>query len=653
MGILITGRRGCGMRNPSCFLGKLVTLCIFFLAVMAVDVLFCPQAALSRKKEPVKKDEVIDALITASIKGTAVENRRQKMLTLTISETGKIRNESKAMGLDQYLPEGMNANYNYTYREMDLDPPQGCLPLALEEQGSGSVKVESFKAGAPDNTGVFLLQVFKGPLGKTNMLQFTKRAGPETIAHLSKEPSSDNYTFMLAPVPMKITKKVRKKCSQYENDDKDTKRVFALRIPFSEITQGGMSGSHSWNTKKVPYKNLGMEVTNVRGNRTYEPKKEFGEVQYQVNWTFGKVKPEVQIYYITDAKPEPQDITNIKDPKNILVGQKVKLEARVIPGADQEQEGTWDFPKDRVIKAFKANNQKGEVILFEDKDKKNRRVEFFFISGTPSGVEEKISYTVTVRGEKIEGKTKFKVFKPVAKVQDKNWQMNATIGEWKYFDQNGNVTSVAPCRVTLGDQGKLPKGYATEPKQAKVAAGIYFEYAVTLPGPFSDQAHQLEYINLVKEKVVQCIDTQVYNIIDRRCTDNDDQWYSDKNYPYANLIGEGKLVFNDSPGSDLGPRTKSITEHRQYQTFLMFRPSKDNDDDKSVWVPLKLMNWEYKTAAEQIQSGQSSYCNNFKVTQHPQLNPIEHDWASTPKEYPQWRDNITNRPEDTPCGTCN
>ncbi len=75
-----------------------------------------------------------------------------------------------------------------------------------------------------------------------------------------------------------------------------------------------------------------MQVTNVLGNITYEPKKEPGDVQYQVNWVFGKVKPEVQIYYITDADIEPRDITNITEPKNILVGKKVKLEARVIPG---------------------------------------------------------------------------------------------------------------------------------------------------------------------------------------------------------------------------------------------------------------------------------------------------------------------------------
>ncbi len=64
--------------------------------------------------------------------------------------------------------------------------------------------------------------------------------------------------------------------------------MFALRVPFVELKEGKMSGSYSWNSKKVPYKNLGMEVTNVQGNITYKPRKEPGDVEYKVNWVFGK-----------------------------------------------------------------------------------------------------------------------------------------------------------------------------------------------------------------------------------------------------------------------------------------------------------------------------------------------------------------------------
>jgi len=116
------------MRYPSRSSGWLGSLGVPFVVVMLSIVLSYPQVTFGRKKEPVKKDDVIDALISINIKGTVEENRRQKMITLTITATGKIRNESKAIGLDQYLPEGMNATYNYTYRETDLNPPQGCPP---------------------------------------------------------------------------------------------------------------------------------------------------------------------------------------------------------------------------------------------------------------------------------------------------------------------------------------------------------------------------------------------------------------------------------------------------------------------------------------------------------------------------------------------
>ena len=316
------------MRNPSRSSGWPGSLGTLSVAVILSIVLVYPQAALGRKKEPVKKDDVIDALISVTIKGAVEENRRQKMVSLTITATGKIKNESKAIGLNQYVPEGMNATYNYTYRETDLDPPRGCPPLALEEQGSGSVKVVSVMAGPSDNTGAFLLQAFTGPVGKTNMLQFTKRAGPDTITHLSKEPPSDNYMFIFAPVTMKITKKVRKKCPQYEYDEQDNKRVFALRVPFVELKQGKMSGSYSWHSKKFPYKHLGMNVTDVRGNITYDPKKEPGDIQYQVNWVFGKVQPEIQIYQITDTDREPRDITNITHPRISSWGRKSSLRQR-------------------------------------------------------------------------------------------------------------------------------------------------------------------------------------------------------------------------------------------------------------------------------------------------------------------------------------
>jgi len=584
------------------------------VVVILSIVLTCPQAVFGRKKEPVKKDDVIDALISVTIKGAVEENRRQKMLSLTITATGKIKNESKTIGFNQYLPEGMNATYNYTYRETDLNPPQGCPPLALEEKGSGSVKVVSALSGPSDTTGAFLLQAFTGPVGKTNMLQFTKRAGADTITHLSKEPVSDNYTFMLAPVNMKITKKVLKKCPQYEYDDKDNKRVFALRVPFVELKQGKMSGSYSWHAKKVPYKNLGMQVTNVLGNITYEPKKEPGDVQYQVNWVFGKIKPEVQIYYITDADIEPRDITNITEPKNILVGKKVKLEAKVIPGADPGQEGTWNIPKDRVIKRFKDTPEKGEVIPFGDQDSKTKQVEFFFVDGSRSGKDEKISYTTTVDGKKIEGKTTFKVWEPAVKIKT-NASTSVKIGYWQ---QEGNT------RLYLGDLS------AGEP-------GMYIKSTITMPKPFSDTDHFLEYIQLIKEDITELTGGG------RSCyTGSDGKWMLDTTYPYNGLVAKGEITMNDSPGQQLGQFTKEMNPSEEFKTFLMFRPMPW--DENSTWVPMMLVEWRWKASAVRVKdfdrTSPKVQPDEFKLVKPETPNPVTTDWKGPPSDYPQWDQNI-------------
>ena len=55
------------MRYPFRSLGWSASLCALLVAVILSIVLVCPQAAFSRKKEPVKKDDVIDALISVNM----------------------------------------------------------------------------------------------------------------------------------------------------------------------------------------------------------------------------------------------------------------------------------------------------------------------------------------------------------------------------------------------------------------------------------------------------------------------------------------------------------------------------------------------------------------------------------------------------------
>jgi hypothetical protein len=566
------------MRNPSRssgWLGSFGALCV---VVILSIVLVCPQAVFGRKKEPVKKDDVIDALISVNIKGTIEENRRQKMVSLTITATGKIKNESKAIGLNQYVPEGMNATYNYTYREIDLDPPQGCPPLALEEQGSGSVKVVSVKAGPSDNTGAFLLQVFTGPVGKTNMLQFTKRAGPDTITHLSKESASDNYTFMLAPVNMKITKKVRKKCPQYEYDEQDNKRVFALRVPFVELKQGKMSGSYSWNSKKVPYKKLGMEVTNVRGNITYDPKKEPGDVQYQVNWNFGKPKPMVEIRW------EEKDVTD--QHQDVVVGERIKLKAVVYPEDKDPKKGQWTI-QGKFIEDFVVRGQEGKIDKLEGDELKKPEIKFHWWD---KGENLTVNYTTKVDGEDLKAKTTFLVKKPMITLKAET--PRGTPGCWEVKDKD------------VYSHYELVYYVPNSPTIKFSHSGI--------PAEFPGETQYVQLV-LVKGHWIKKEDALYPHCLDVNKEGLDGQ------YPYSS-----NPEAYDTPGVPVSfLYDKDLNINYSFNMYLMFKSSKQG----AIFVPLRVIDWVWTGDYKWNEKTKESICEVTR-TEAPKDKAAE--------KYPEW-----------------
>jgi hypothetical protein len=336
-----------------------------------------------------------------------------------------------------------------------------------------------------------------------------------------------------------------------------------------------------------------------------------------VNWVFGKVKPEIQIYYITDADIEPRDITNIIEPKNILVGKKVKLEARVIPAADPGQEGTWNIPTNSVIKRFKDTPEKGEVIVFEDKDKKAKHVEFFFVDGDPSGKEEKISYTATVGGKKIEGKTTFKVWEPAVQM---DVQASPAVSIDVLTDKKKGTTS---CRLYLG---KVGQGIS----------GIKINSKVRLPDQFSDQGHFLEYIQLIKEDILEYHDANYWHY-------GSNDWLLDTHYPYLGLVAEGEIEMDDLPGSDLGKLHKELHQYQTFQTFLMFRPKPH--DENSTWVPLKLVEWDWSGSAIRTKDyslDKPVQPSDFSLVGPRPASPKKKDWKP-PDAYPQWTENVTEK----------
>ncbi len=587
------------MGNPYLFMKRLESHWMFLLVFALITSFIYPQAALGRKAAPAKKEDVISALINISINGTFEDKVRRKKLSLTINASGKLRNESRAVGMNQYLPEGMNAKYEYEYTETDLQPPQGCPPLALEEKGSGSVNIESVMAGASDANGAFLLQVFTGLLGRTYRLQATKRAGPETMMNLSKQPASDNYSFVFAPVPMKVTKKVRKKCPQYEFDERDNKRVFALTVPFAELTQGKMSGSYSWSTKKVPYKSLTMQVTNLQGNITYEPKKEPGEVEYKVNWVFGKIKEIEILREVKKPKEEWKHITNKENP--VMVGEKIRLKAVVQPGEKPAPQGTWDLgeigPEGNVIKKYKANFHEAEVIYLDpSKDLNSPETSFYIYKGD----KLRIKYQ-TQEGS---AETTLIINKPAYTLEVKP----SPSSSFKKVDKGAELSS-KQCWVTSAYQGG--------PRYGVQYNGIYFNCAL------NDRSEgEIQWVQIIQQETSRMKDEKS-GIGEWLLEEALDLCYP---YQYGEKAKDAPAVF--VPEQEPGKREVIFASKTQTnRMYLMFRPKQK----ESEWVPLKVIPWEWTGA---LQKSGSEWDMEPVITKAP-----KDVTAEDAEKYPVWKKN--------------
>ena len=102
---------------------------------------------------------------------------------------------------------------------------------------------------------------------------------------------------------------------------------------------------------------------------------------------------------------------------------------------------------------------------------------------------------------------------------------------------------------------------------------------------------------------------------------------------------------DDSPGSPLSILTNQLNQYQTFQTFLMFRPcslSKAQSDESSVWVPLRVVEWEWKASAERVKPF-SSYNHalpeEFRRKDIIIPSPKETEWRGPPKSYPQWEGN--------------
>ncbi|MZP57164.1 MAG: hypothetical protein GT600_17155 [Bacteroidales bacterium] len=526
----------------------------------------------------------------------------------------KRRSRKQSSGVSEeinYLPQGkMKVTYKFNNKYYD----RGSLCAEEEASGLKEVKGKDVQVGEPGFSLVALL----GMAGKGTALQLCGDLNKiqEKIFTLREGPPDDNYMFLFT-VPFRTTSKNYKERCEVPSP---AGRVFGLNIALKKLDEKGMHGSLSWNARASDYH---QAVVKECGGTTQfvepSPGRKYN-VRCNVTWQFGKVKPFVKIYQITENKDI--DITNGET--DVLVGKKVKIKAVVLPYADAGS-GRWEGIPDTVISGYIANDDTGKVLKFKDYHKSE--IEFFFVEGKPEG--KKVTLTYTADGGKVMGKTSFRVFAPEIVMKELRPSKEITVGSIE------KIKGKIGCWLYYG---KLIKASPPEGEP-----GIIISHEIKLPVKFSGHPHLLQHVQTVKEEILEHHDIDYFQMANKA-------WCLDTYYPYGKMEPVGspykdpapnKIQMNDTPSKELGLSTNEAHIRYQFQTYLMFIPSENPDDKSCAWIPLKVIEWDWRAGIKRMVDWRKDPpCDKdtFKILYKFPANPMSKDC----KTYPEWTCNVAN-----------
>ena len=473
-----------------------------------------------------------------------------------VQVSGQVELSKKKGDSLRYVSKNVNATYKFEDRGIMMAPGGRCTGKVISKaEASGSVSVTG---------GGFFIDVKLGELGKFALLQCGGKITSENIQNLNKMPPSDNYSAVLV-VPVKMTYRSISDSGCELTNVKSGKAGFSLFMGFRELKPWGMSGSYKWGGEGGA-KTLG--IVDCQGDIRYQPEAGDGPTQYEVSWVFGEVKPIVRIYW------KDKDITDTESEETI-VGKKVKLEARVFPAGYGQPTGKWEIGGEKVSKkivsGWRADKNHAELKPFEDYDKSE--IEFFWVDGKFAGAPQEVKYAGKVNGKDVEAKTTIQVFKP--KIKSKKVIPAKMVEIGLVPEAKGRKPD---CEVHPGNVLNKWPPEASPP-------GIYISHEIEMPPTDEQPPHLLQYVQLLKE------DTIVNYFNREYWRTNNSEWCSDKRYPYGEKRAPFRIEMDDTPKSDLGP--KELHFQQEFETYLMFIPSSNPDDKNAVWVPLRLIEWEW------------------------------------------------------------
>jgi hypothetical protein len=448
----------------------------------------------------------------------------------------------------RYSSKNLTAFYELKEDHIDMSPDSPCFGKIVEKRdgmGSGNVKN-------------FILDIFLGHTGRFTWVASQGRAPtPEEL----KIPKDVYQVMMEAEGKFTAKTKFDKGCEPV----KPTSGIFPIgfTVGIAEITPWGSTCSYTWQGD-IRYKDEKVILMVPSPAPLRAP-------QYQVSWTFGEVKPVVRIYR------EEKDITDKKF-EDVIIGKKVKLKAKVFPEGCGTPQGKWEIgEKTDIVSGWYADASSATLKPFTDYDKPE--IEFFWVGGEFGGKSEIVKYSGQVNGKDVSAKTTFHVFKPKIKSENIDRAKTITVGS---YPEKGKEGGKLICQVYSGyveaTEGKPPK---------MVTPGVLVSHEIEMP-PMPEQIqHLLQHVQLVKDDTLH---HNSYRYI--RTRNKNDQWCLDTEYPY-----DGRKPFridmDDTPGPELLKITKECHVQQQFQTYLMFIPSSNPEDENAIWVPLRLIKWEW------------------------------------------------------------
>ena len=487
-------------------------------------------------------------------------------------------------GVILFYPDEAGLLAQVDYQNINSDKESG--EVYYTAKGSGSISIVSPQSITDSQKeGHLEWMGFAGPAGIAHAMQLSGQVDPMAIMQaMTGKRKMDHYTFYLTiPIQTVITDK--------DGKTKEGPVAIHFGLNGSELKPGSNSGSVSWTSEELEY---GFQYQDYLDNR-YEPP-ESGDVKYQASWSFGEPPPSVEIHREINGK-----WTNITD-KTVLVivGEKIKLKAVVIPENKDTGNGRWLIPGD-TIEEFIIKDNYGYGNWLDEDDLRGQEVDFHWWSG---GSSLEISYsTNTSDNQRLAASAIFDVQEPEIIVSSHIGEGSFGICEVKYKDIDGMIHERRELILDSNDGYTIRFEYETLPQEFLPASTQYVQYVAT-KGRVTKHKETLSG---------PCMQIKVEGL--------------DGIYPYS--IGPKTT---DIPGIPISIYDLTIDIENDFIMQLMYRP----DIDGAIFVPISEISWSWTGEASREKINDDWDTSNSRISAEDISNPA--------KNYLEW-DNISTGQE--------